>query len=261
MDHHTTWFSWAPGYQSLLEYLNTRYGDQVYFPAGASTYSTVNHVYAGAFVVLLLMALSLYARSKLKDVEKAIIPPREFGVVAFFELVMDVIIGMMKGILGPHYKRYVPMIGTCALFILFSNLLGLVPGMAPPTDNLNTNAAAAVVVFIWFNYHGLREQGIHHITHILNPIGEWWGWFLAPLLGGIEIISIIVRPVALALRLAGNMIGDHTVLFIFAGFFPLLLPLPFYALGALVSIIQTAVFCILSTLYIALHTHGEEEAH
>lgn len=261
MDHHTTWFSWAPGYQQLLAYLNETKSGQVYFPPGASGYSTVHHIYAAGLVILVLVLMSLYARSKLKDVEKALIPPRSFGVVAFFELITDVLIGMMRGVLGPSYKRYVPMIGTLALFILFSNLLGLVPGSAPPTDNLNTNAACALVVFIWFNYHGFRDQGFHHITHILNPVGEWWGWFLAPLLGVIELIGLIVRPIALALRLAGNMIGDHTVLFIFAGFMPLVLPLPFYALGALVSVIQAAVFCILSTVYVALHTHGEEEAH
>ncbi|MFZ9888527.1 MAG: F0F1 ATP synthase subunit A [Myxococcota bacterium] len=221
----------------------------------------MHHIYAAGLVILVLMLLSLYARSKLQDIEKAIVPPRSFGVVAFFELFMDVVIGMMKGVLGPAYKRYVPMIGTCGLFILFSNFLGLIPGMAPPTDNLNTTAAAGLVIFLWFNFHGLRDQGIHHITHILNPIGTWWGWFLAPLLGVIEIISVSVRPLSLALRLAGNMIGDHTVLFLFAGMFPLLLPLPFYLLGTLVCLIQTAVFCILSTVYIALHTHGDEEAH
>jgi F-type H+-transporting ATPase subunit a len=261
MDHHTSWFHWAPGYQHLLDWLNGSYNHTVVFPPGKHDFDTVAHLYGAWLVAFVLVLLSLYARMKLSDVEKAIIPPRKLGVLAFFELTLDVVVGMMQGVLGPTYKRYVPMIFTLALYILFSNLLGLIPGMVPPTDNLNTNLAPAVVVFLWFNYHGLRDQGFHHITHILNPVGEWWGWFLAPLLGLIEIISLIVRPVALGLRLAGNMIGDHTVLFIFAGFLPLLLPLPFYALGTLVCLIQAAVFCILSTVYIALHVHVDEAAH
>jgi F-type H+-transporting ATPase subunit a len=261
MDHHTNWFHWAPGYQHLLDWLNGNYGHTVVFPPGSHSFTTVHHIYAAGLVILVLMLLSLYARAKLADVEKAIIPPTRFGVVAFFELTMDVIVGMMKGVIGADYKRYVPMIFTLSLFVLFSNLLGLIPGMVPPTDNLNTTLAPAMVVFIWFNFHGLRDQGFGHITHILNPIGEWWGWFLAPLLGVIEIISVCVRPIALALRLAGNMTGDHTVLFIFAGFLPLLLPLPFYGLGLLVCLIQTAVFCILSSVYIALHVHEADEHH
>ena len=100
---------------------------------------------------------------------------------------------------GEGCRIDVPMIGTCALFILFSNVLGLVPGMAPPTDNLNTNAAAAFVVFIWFNFHGLRDQGFHHITHILNPVGEWWGWFLAPLLGILFVLTCAFLALGAAL--------------------------------------------------------------
>ena len=261
MDHHTTWLSWLPGYQELHQYLNAHYSNHVWFPFGGHHYETVHHIYAAAIVILLLLAMSLWARAKISNIEEAIIPPSSFGVVAFIELFLDALMGMMKGVIGSDYKRYVPMIATLGVYILFSNLIGLVPGMAPPTDNLNTTAACALVVFVWFNWHGLRSEGINHIIHLLNPIGEPWGWLLTPLLGPIEIISLCVRPVALALRLAGNMIGDHKVLFAFAGFLPLILPLPFYALGTLVCVIQAAVFCILSTVYIGLHVHDEHEAH
>lgn len=259
MDHHTSWFSWFPGYQDLLHYLNENYRHTILFPGGENArYETVHHIYAAGLVVLVLMLLSLYARARVKDVEKALIPPSRFGVVAFFEILLDAVMGMMKGVIGPEYKRYVPLIGTLALFILFSNLLGLVPGFVPPTDNVNTTLACGLVVFVYFNFQGLRVQGVHHLLHLANPVGTWWGWFLAPLMLPIEIISLSVRPISLALRLAGNMIGDHRVLFAFAALVPILVPLPFYALGLLVSFIQTAVFCILSTVYISLHTAHEE---
>lgn len=261
MDHHTSWFSFFPGYQSLLDLLNGHYSDHVYFPQGGHAYHGVHHVFAAALVALVLVSLSLLARMRLAKMEREgnIIPDKGFTLMNFFELALEVVMGMMEGIIGKDYKRYVPMIATCALFILTSNMLGLVPGFVPPTDNLNTTAACAVVILIWFNFHGFRAHGIGHLTHMANPVGETWGWALAPLMFPIEAFGIfIVRPLTLALRLAANMIGDHNVLFAFAGMMPLLIPLPFYALGFLVCLIQTAVFCILSTVYISLHTAETE---
>lgn len=255
MDHHTTWFSWFPGYQWLEHSLNDSARHMILLPNNpGARYEGVHHVFAAAMVVVLLMAMSFYARMKVRDLESALVPPRKFGVVAFFEMILDALMGMMQGVIGPEYKRYVPVIGTLALFILCSNLLGLVPGFVPPTDNLNTTFACSIIVFLYFNYHGLRVHGFGHITHLANPIGKWWGWFLAPLMFPLEVIALSVRPLSLALRLAGNMIGDHKVLFAFAGLVPIVVPLPFYALGLMVCIIQTAVFCILSTVYIGLHT-------
>ena len=94
----------------------------------------------------------------------------------------------------------------------------------------------------------------------MNPVGTWWGWFLAPLLFPIEVVGLVVRPITLGIRLAANMIGDHAVLFAFAGLVPFLIPLPFYMLGFLICVIQTAVFVILSCVYISLHA-SEAEAH
>lgn len=252
MDHHTNWFQFVPGYHALQETLQTQFATSV--GGGHYKYETVHHIFAAALVAIILIVMSLVARARFADVEKAIVPPKTFGVAAFFELIYETLTGMMETVIGEGYKRYVPVIGTCALFILLSNLIGLIPGFVPPTDNLNTTAACSLVVFAYFNYHGFRTHGIGHITHLLNPIGEWWGWFLTPLLGTIEVIGLFVRIVSLSLRLMGNMVGDHMVLFAFAGMMPLLLPLPFYALGTLVCIIQAAVFCILSTVYIVLHT-------
>lgn len=260
MDHHTNWFSFLPWDAPFLEYLNHSKSHLVVYPVGSTTYSSVHHVWAALLVFAFLIVTSLIAHSRFKDVEKALIPPPKFGLIAFFEIIFEVVTGLMENVIGPTYKRYVPMIGTCALFILFSNLLGLIPGFVPPTDNLNTTAACAIVVFVWFNFHALRVQGIHYITHLANPVGEWWGWFLAPLMFPVELFGILVRPVTLSLRLAANMIGDHSVLFAFASILPILLPLPFYILGLLVCVIQTAVFCILSTVYIALHS-VEAEHH
>jgi F-type H+-transporting ATPase subunit a len=259
MDHHTSWLSFLPGYSHLLEYLSHHYGTTTVIPAGG-TITTVHHIYAALIVFIILAVTSAMARSRFIDIEKAVAPPRTFGVVAFYELLVETILGFMASIIGPTYKRYVPVIGTLALFILVSNLMGLIPGMVPATDNLNTTFACSLIVFLYFNFHGLRVHGIGHITHLANPTGQWWGWFLAPLMFPIELVGLLVRPVTLAIRLCANMIGDHAILFAFAGILPLIVPLPFYVLGLLVCLIQTAVFTILSCVYISLHA-SEADAH
>jgi F-type H+-transporting ATPase subunit a len=261
MDHHTSWLSFLPGYGSLHDYVQSHYGDTTVIPVGGHTISTVHHIYAALIVLLILVATSLVARARFADVEKAIVPPRSFGIVAFYELFLETVLGVMASVIGPSYKRYVPVIGTLALFIFVSNMMGLIPGMLPATDNLNTTFACGLIVFLYFNFHGLRVHGIGHITHLANPVGTWWGWFLAPLLFPIELVGLCVRPVTLGIRLCANMVGDHAVLLAFAGIVPLLVPLPFYVLGFLVCVIQTAVFTILTCVYISLHASEEEGAH
>lgn len=259
MDHHTSWLSFMPGYQSLLHFVQERYGWTEVMKADGI--STVHHVYAAALVVILLVIGSLLAKRHVSNIESAIIPPTRFGVVAFFEVFLEILFSLMESTIGPTYKRYVPVIGTLALFIFCSNLMSLIPGMRGATDTVSTTFACGLIVWIYFNFHAFRVQGFHHITHLANPVGVWWGWFLAPLMFPIEVVSLCVRAVSLAIRLAANMIADHALLLAFAGIFPLLLPLPFYALGLLVCLVQTAVFIILSCVYIALHTAEPEEHH
>jgi len=252
MDHHQTWFSiLLPFYDSLESYFKDL---QV-----GTVNNGVHHVVSAALVFLILIALSLYARIKLRNVDSVIVPSSRFSVLNFFELILQMLMTLMKDIIGNDYKRHVPLVGTFALFILISNLLGLLPGFVPPTDNLNTTFACGLIVFLYFNFQGFKAQGFGHITHLANPIGVWWGWFLAPLIFPIELIGLIVRPFSLAVRLAGNMIGDHKVILAFAGILPFILPLPFMFLGLFVSIIQTTVFCILTSVYIALH--AQEASH
>lgn len=263
MDPHLSWYHFIPGYQSLHDFFQHSYDYTVLFNGGLfpenKVFETVHHIFAAALVVLVLMVFSLMARRKLSNLEAAIIPSPKMSVLNFFEVILELLLGTMRDIIGSDYRRHVPMVGTLALFILFSNLLGLVPGFIPPTDNLNTTLACGLFVFLYFNFQGLRVHGISHITHLANPIGIWWGWFLAPLLFPVEFISLCVRPLSLAIRLAGNMIGDHKVLVAFSGLMPLIVPLPFFFLGFLVSLIQTVVFCLLTCVYISLHT--QEAAH
>ncbi|MEM7403121.1 MAG: F0F1 ATP synthase subunit A, partial [Myxococcota bacterium] len=243
--------------QDLLNF--TVVFDKKLLPPNAEI-NTIHHLVASACVVLFLFVLSGVARWQLRHKSQVLVPSQRLTVLTFFELFVENLSGVMRDIIGPDYRRHVPFVATLGLYILFSNLLGLVPGFLPPTDSLNTTLACGLAVFVYFNYQGFRVHGMGHVTHLANPLGAWWGWFLSPLFFPVELVGIIVRPFSLAVRLAGNMIGDHKVLLTFLGFLPILLPLPFFATGLLISIIQTFVFCLLTCVYISLHTQPLEHA-
>jgi F-type H+-transporting ATPase subunit a len=159
-------------------------------------------------------------------------------------------------------RRYLPLIGTFALFILFSNLSGAIPGFHPPTSNFNTTVACALIIFFTVHIEGVRANGIAYFKHFLGPV-----WWLAPLMFPSEVVSLCIRPVTLAVRLMLNMAVDHILLGIIAGLVGLFVPIPIMMLGTLVCFVQVYVFCMLSSIYIALatedmhHGHGDDHGH
>jgi F-type H+-transporting ATPase subunit a len=263
MGHHLSWYDFIPGYHELLDFLQKNFFGTVIFNSGVMpknpVFNTVHHIIAAILVFFTLIIISIISNRKIRNIEDSLIPSKNANLTVLLEVGIETLFNAMKDIIGNDYKRHVPLVSTLALFILFSNLLGLIPGFIPPTDNLNTTFACGIIVFFYFNYHGFRVNGFSHITHLANPIGEWWGWFLAPLLFPVEFFGLLIRPISLSVRLAGNMIGDHKLLLAFAGVMPILVPLPFFLLGLMISIIQTVVFCLLTCVYISLHT--QEEAH
>lgn len=171
----------------------------------------------------------------------------------FMEAVMGGFDSLIENVMGKDGKPYFPLIATIGMFVLVSNLLGLVPSCFPPTASLNTNAALALTVFFMTHYIGIKKHGFHYIQHFMGPI-IW----LAPLMIIIEILSHMVRPISLSLRLFGNMYGKEIVLMIFFALVPLFLPIPIMFLGVLISMIQAFVFVLLSMIYIS---GSLEEAH
>ena len=262
MPHGVTWFNFLPGYEALERAMQERAGLSLINHKAAE----IQHVLAAAIVLVICIALSLQARMAIaRSGDNGLIPEEKPSVRNFLELIAETLFKQMNTVIGPEARRYFPVIGAVGMFVFFSNILGLIPGFAPPTDNWNTTLACGLFIFLYYNFHGLRKNGFAHIAHMANPMGTTMGWFLAPLMFPIEVISHLARPLSLSLRLAGNMIGDHAVLAIFVGLCPLLLPLPFYALGLIVCVVQTLVFCLLSMVYISLAVqdahHNDEEAH
>lgn len=219
------------------------------------------HVFMGiiVFVLALGLGISVYRATRKKS---AMIPPRRFTPVTFMEVLSEAVLGLMEGLMGEkNARKFFPLIGGLAVFILLSNMLGMIPGLLPPTDTLNTTLGLGVVVFVATHYFGLRAHGFAYFKHFLGPIIKWYALPLMLLMLLIETISHLVRPLSLAIRLMGNIMGDHKVLGIFLGFGVLLVPLPVMALGLLVAVVQTLVFCLLSMVYIALAVEESEEGH
>lgn len=175
------------------------------------------------------------------------------GIQNLMETVVGGIEGLLEETMGKEGKAYFPLIATFALFILVSNLIALIPGFAPPTANINTNAALALTVFVMTHAVGVKKHGASYIKHFMGPI-----WWLAPLIFIIEIIGHLARPLSLTLRLFGNMWGHEIVLMIFIALVPFVVPVPMMLMGVLIAFIQTFVFTLLAMIYIA---GALEEAH
>lgn len=215
------------------------------------------HVVTAAFVLVLLSAAAVVINRRYRNPEEHLVPPPRGGLGNIFEVILEGVMSLMRQTMGERAPRYFPLITTLFIYILTCNLLGVVPGFLPPTDNINTNLACALTVFFYYNVMGIREHGFkNYLRHFMGPI-VWLG----PLMLVIELISHLVRPVSLSLRLFGNINGDHLVLSIFQSLVPFPIPIAFLALGVFVSFIQAFVFSLLATIYIALATEHGEETH
>lgn len=191
------------------------------------------------FVMVLTLALSWLATRRL-SVDKPGIFQQSL------ELFIEAVGKFLDDIIGHDGRKYMAPIGTFAVLILISNLLGLVPGFMPPTGNIIVTLSLALCSFVTYNFLGIRTQGPGYIKHFMGPM-----LVLAPLFFPIEIISHIARPMSLAIRLFGNIFGDHQVAGVFQHLVPIVVPVPFILLGLLVAVIQTLVFSLLSMIYIA----------
>jgi len=218
----------------------------------------VIHVFMGLVVFALALGAGWVVYRRTRS-DPPLVPDETFGVFTFMEGLAAAVLGLMEGLMGEAAaKRYFPLIAALAVFIFFSNVLGMIPGFLPPTDVLDTTLALGLVVFVATHALGVREHGLAYFKHFLGPIIAWYALPLMILMLLIETISHLVRPMSLGVRLMGNIMGDHKVLGIFLGFGILFLPLPIMVLGTVVAVVQTLVFCLLSMVYIALAVEHAE---
>ena len=254
MEHPFTWYNLLP------ESLQHGIGDHTFFALVAA---------------LILVLFALAARSALAKAQDPAVPAAELGSRNIAELLLQLVVTQSDQIIGKQGRKYVPFFATFFIFILTSNLLGLLPGFAPPTGNLNTTLGLAICSFIGYNVIGVREQGGAYAKHFFGPMTSLPGSsifgkiaFLPVLLISVVFFFILeafshgFRPVSLSLRLFGNMMGDHEVITAFIKLTKVIVPVAFYAMGTLVSVIQAFVFTLLSMIYVALAiSHGHDEDH
>ncbi len=147
---------------------------------------------------------------------------------------------------GHHGPHYMVMFGTLFIFILFSNLIGVIPGFASPTQYPYVPAGCAMIVFLYYNFLGIKEMGIgKYLAHFAGPV-----WWLAPLMIPVEIISHFARPLSLTIRLYANMFAGEKVTMVFLGLTYLFAPALFMGLHVFVGFLQAYVFALLTMIYV-----------
>lgn len=169
------------------------------------------------------------------------------------EIVHEAIGNQAEQIIGHGYERFQSFVTCIFLFVLLNNLLGAIPGIPAPTTHPVVPLGLAVLTFLYYNFHGLREQGvIGYIKHFAGPV--WWmAWLIFP----IEIVSHLARMLSLTIRLYANMFASDLVTLVFFSLIPVAVPAIFIGLHVAVSVIQAFVFMLLTMIYLSLATAHE----
>jgi len=207
---------------------------------------SLKHVYLGILSMLIsIILITLAGRPS----------PRPNKFQALWEGYVRFVRSMIIENMGEKGLRYLPLISAIGLFVFFSNLLGMIPGLEAPTANVNTNLALALIVFIFYNIEGFRLHGIGYLKHFMGP-----NPYLAPVFFLIEVVSHLARPITLTLRLFANMKGGAMLLVVLVSlvvqnyFIMALSPIALLfiiAIKFLAVFIQAYIFMILSTVYLA----------
>ncbi len=172
-----------------------------------------------------------------------------------FESLTSFIVYTLEDAMGDYGRKFFPLIGGLAVFILIGNLMGLIPGFAQPTANLNTTLALAIISFLVYNYEGIKKHGIvNYLKHFAGPIP-----LMAPLMFPIEVISHLSRILSLSFRLFGNMYGDEMVVLVLMILVPFLVPVAGEFVVFANSFLQAFIFCILTVVYISSAIEEFEE--
>lgn len=183
----------------------------------------------------------------------------EAGFLAIKDLVVSVI--------GEHGFKYFPVVATFAVLVLVSNLMGLFPLFMAPTASVNVTFALAISSFVYYNYVGIHENGIKkHLGHLAGPkLPLAIAIIITPLIFSIELISNMIRPFTLGIRLFANMFADEQISSQVAGlyepFTQILLPIALMPLAVFVAFVQTLVFTLLSMIYLGEVTHAPHDHH
>jgi len=208
-----------------------------------------NYVAQEILVTLIVVALFTFLRMKLSmDTPGAL--------QHFFELFHDFTKGQAREQAGHHGDAFVPVVMTLGIFILFCNLLGLVPSFEAPTQNIQVTLGCAMTAFLYYNIQGVKAMGLgKYLWHFTGPV-----WWLAPLMLPIELFSHLARNLSLSVRLYANMFAGEQVFLVFLHLVPVGIPVIFMGLHVFVAFLQTYIFMLLTLIYLGGAAHHEEHA-
>jgi F-type H+-transporting ATPase subunit a len=162
-----------------------------------------------------------------------------------FELLYDFVRGQAESQVGHGYRRYLPFFGTLFLFILTSNLIGLIPAFESPTMNAPVTLGCAMATFVYYHLMGIWANGFKYLGHFTGPL-----WWLAPLMFPIEIISHLARVLSLTVRLYANMFAGEQVTMVFIKLTYFIIPVAFMGLHIFVGVVQAYIFMLLAMVYV-----------
>jgi F-type H+-transporting ATPase subunit a len=166
--------------------------------------------------------------------------------------------GLLDQVIGPYGRRYLPVIGSFAVFILIGNLMGQIPGLGAPTESINVTGALGLTSFVYFIVSGFRQQGFRYLKHFAGGLSGALLYGVGWLIFVVELISNSVRPVTLSLRLFVNMYADNQIGGAFLGLVAPIVPLLTVILGVFVSFVQMFIFIMLSMVYLSETVPHEE---
>lgn len=215
---------------------------------------------------LLLLIAGQVIRRQIAAAGEGVVPDEGVTLRNVTEVLVDALGALARDTMGEEWRSYFPLVGTIFVFILVSNLMGLIPGLGGATSDVNTTTAWAIISFVSYNIIGIRKHRFWYINQFLGPSFFEVQLFgrrvhmrlLAPLFLPLEALLHVARILTLSVRLLANMFADHTVVAVWVGLVPIAIPAIFMALGVLVACLQAFVFSLLTMIYIGL---ALEEPH
>ena len=220
------------------------------------------------FATIVILILAFVSVSLSRNIK--MVPGR---LQSFFEMLILMLDDLAQSVMGPRGREFTPFIGSLFIYILLSNLFGLVPLQGSAMGFLTTVAPIAVCVFLYVQWTGITKNGlVGYLHHLAGSPRDIFGWLIAPLMFPLHIMGEFIKPLSLSFRLYGNIMAGHILLAVFLGMginmlkplhVPAGVPLhfPFLFLEILVGVIQAFVFTLLSTIYLAMMLPHEEHHH
>lgn len=204
-------------------------------------------------VIAVLMLTAWVVRRQIAAAGGGVVPDEGVSVRNVLEFIVEGLADIAHGTMGEDWRRFFPLVGTIFFFVMFANLISLLPTVEGATSDINTTAAWATLSLVVSEYAGIRKHGARYIKHFMGPIPV-----LAPLFLVLEIPLHLARGVTLAIRLLANMFADHTIVAVWLMLVPVVVPAIFMGLGVIVAVLQAFVFSLLTMVYIGLNL---EDAH